>query len=83
MQHYYRAMKNVTITLEDDVAQWARVWAAKQNISVSKLLGAVLKSKMSQEQGYELAMQQYLSNTAKPLKNTDESYPDRASLYER
>lgn len=76
-------MKNVTITLEDDVAQWARVWAAKQNISVSRLLGGVLKTKMSQEQGYELAMQQYLSNTAKPLKNSEESYPDRASLYER
>lgn len=76
-------MKNVTITLEDDVAQWARIWAARQNTSVSKLLGKVLKTKMSQEQGYELAMQHYLSISPKPLKAAADSYPDRASLHER
>jgi len=76
-------MKNVTITLEDNVAQWARIWSAKQNTSVSKLLGNVLKAKMAQEEGYELAMQQYLSKAAKPLKASLDSYPDRDSLYER
>ena len=76
-------MKNVTITLEDDVAQWARVWAATQNVSVSKLLGNVLKAKMAQEQGYDLAMQQYLSTPAMPLKASTDNYPDRDSLYER
>jgi hypothetical protein len=60
-------MKNVTITLEDNVAKWARVLAAKKNTSVSKLLGEILKEEMTQEQGYELAMQQYLSNSATPL----------------
>ena len=76
-------MKNVTITLEDDVAQWTRVWAAKKNTSVSKLLGDVLKTKMAQEQGYDLAMQQYLSTPAMPLKANTENYPDRDSLHER
>jgi len=83
VQHYYSVMKNVTITLEDDVATWARVFAAKNNTSVSKLLGRVLKEEMSHEQGYELAMQEYLSNPAKPLKESTEKYPDRDSLYER
>ena len=76
-------MKNVTITLEDDVAQWARVWAAKKNTSVSKLLGDTLKIKMAQEQGYDLAMQQYLSTPAMPLKSNTDGYPDRDSLHER
>lgn len=76
-------MKNVTITLEDDVAQWARIWSAKHNSSVSKLLGSVLKEKMQQEEGYELAMQQYLSAPATALKASSEKYPDRDSLYER
>jgi len=76
-------MKNVTITLEDEVAQWARVWAATKNTSVSSILGKVLKEKMQQEDGYELVMQQYLSTPAKPLKTTSESYPDRDSLYDR
>lgn len=76
-------MKNVTITLEDEVAQWARVWAAKRNMSVSRVLGNLLKDKMTQEEGYEQAMQEYLSVPASPLKDTSEAYPDRDSLYER
>lgn len=76
-------MKNVTITLEDEVAQWARVWAAKRNMSVSRVLGNLLKDKMTQEEGYKQAMQEYLSVPASPLKDTFESYPDRDSLYER
>lgn len=76
-------MKNVTITLEDDVAQWAKVWAAKKNASVSRLLGKLLKEKMQQEEGYEIAMQQYLSTPATALKSTTQSYPSRDSLYER
>ena len=75
-------MKNVTITLEDNVAKWARVLAAKKNTSVSKLLGKILKEEMTQEQGYELAMQQYLSTPATPLKESSEKNPDRDSLYE-
>lgn len=76
-------MKNVTIILEDDVAQWAKVWAAKKNASVSRLLGKLLKEKMQQEEGYEIAMQQYLSTAATALKSTAENYPSRDSLYER
>lgn len=76
-------MKNVTITLEDEVALWARVWAAKHNMSVSKVLGNLLKDKMTQEEGYKQAMQQYLSVPASPLKAASEGYPDRDFLYER
>ncbi len=76
-------MKNVTITLEEDVAKWARVWAANHDSSVSKLLGNVLKSKMIQEQGYQLAMQQYLNAPTKALKDATQSYPGRANLYDR
>ena len=76
-------MKNVTIVLEEDVAQWARIWAAKQNTSVPKLLGNELKMKMMREQGYDLAMRQYLSAEPKPLKASPEEYPDKTSLFER
>ena len=76
-------MKSVTITLEDNVAQWARVWAVKKNTSLSRLLGKLLKEKMQQEEGYEIAMQQYLSIPATALKSMTENYPNRDSLYER
>ena len=42
-------LRNVTVTLEEDVAQWARIEAARQDTSVSRLLGALLKELMSSE----------------------------------
>ena len=54
-------MKNVTVTLEEEVARWARVWAAKHNVNVSQMLGEFLKEKMIQDEGYEAAMSQFLA----------------------
>lgn len=75
-------MKNVTISLEEQVAQWARIWAARHNSSVSRLVGEMLRQRMLEEQGYEAAMKQYLSSRPKELKQTG-SYPERAELHER
>ncbi len=44
-------LRNVTVTLEEDVAQWARIEAARQNTSVSRMLGALLKERMSSRKG--------------------------------
>ena len=45
-------MKNVTITLDDEVAHWARIRAAEKNTSVSRLVGNLLKEKMQEETDY-------------------------------
>ena len=63
-------MKNVTITLEEEVARWARIMAAKQNTSVSRLVGELLREKMLEEQNYQIAMQQYLSQPPNVLKTS-------------
>lgn len=76
-------MKNVTVTLDDEVAQWVRVWAAKQNTSISQLLGNLLRRRMQEENGYQAAMQQFLARTPTALKAKGERYPRRESLYER
>jgi hypothetical protein len=39
-------LKNVTITLSEEAARWARVRAAEQNTSVSRLVGQMLEEKM-------------------------------------
>lgn len=49
-------MKNVTITMEDGVADWARIEAAKRNTSVSRLVGEMLAEKMRRDDSYEAAM---------------------------
>jgi hypothetical protein len=41
-----RRLRNVTVTLEEEVAQWARVEAARRDTSVSRLLGELLKERM-------------------------------------
>ena len=74
-------MKNVTITLEEDVAQWARVLAAKNNTSVSQLLGQMLKERMAQEDEYEAAMNRYMSR--KLTVRSKVRHPKREELYDR
>ncbi len=76
-------MKNVTITLKYEVSRWAKIWAAKNDTSVSKLLGQLLKERMLEEEGYHTAMQQFLSQTPTKLKLTGKNHPERDSLHER
>jgi hypothetical protein len=45
-------LKNVTITLTEEAALWARKKAAEENTSVSKLVGNMLENQMRQSDGY-------------------------------
>jgi len=76
-------MKNVTITLEEDVARWARVWAAEHDTSVSRILGETLKEKMQKERSYGRAQARYFARSAQTLKAPGQKYPIRDELYER
>lgn len=76
-------MKNVTITLDEEVLRWCKVWAAKHDTSVSRMLGEVLRTKMHSEKSYERAKRRFQAKTPKQLKSADAVYPSRASLYER
>lgn len=75
-------MKNVTVTLDEEVARWARILAAREEKSVSRMLGDVLREKMLEERGYDVAMKAYLSRKAKPLKRSS-GYPSRDELHDR
>ncbi len=55
-----KSMKNVTVTMDDTVAEWVRVEAAKRGSSVSRLLGEWLAEKMRQEDAYAQAMREAL-----------------------
>ena len=76
-------MKNVTITLEDDVAHWARIRAAELNTSVSRLVGEMLRERKQHEDRYQAAMKQYLSQGPEMLRRPGEKYPRREELHER
>ena len=53
-------MKNVTITMDDKVADWARMEAARLNKSVSRLVGELLAEKMRRDDAYERVMREAL-----------------------
>lgn len=76
-------MKNVTITLDEEVARWARILAAQRNTSVSRLVGELLREKMREEADYRLAMEQYLSQEPRVLRKAGTAYPGREALHER
>jgi hypothetical protein len=74
-------LRNVTVTLEENVARWARMEAARQDTSVSRLLAGILKERMRENDSYEAAMRRALAR--KPFPKTDGIYPTREEIYER
>jgi plasmid stability protein len=77
------ALRNVTITLDEDVARWARIRAAERATSVSRLVGELLREKMLEDQSYDVAMREYLARPARALRKTCVPYPRRPDLHGR
>jgi hypothetical protein len=78
---FHHRLRNVTVTLEEDVAQWARIEAARQDTSVSRLLGALLKERMSAQDEYEQSMRRALER--KPFLRSTGSYLAREQAHDR
>lgn len=76
-------MRNLTITVDEEVLRWAKVSAAKRDTSVSRMVGDLLKEKMQQEEHYELAMQDFLSTSPVSLRKANRAYPTREELHDR
>ena len=74
-------LRNVTVTLEEKVAQWARIEAARQDMSVSRLLATILKERMLQKDSYEAAMRRALAR--KPFPKSDGKYLTREEVHDR
>jgi hypothetical protein len=75
------ALRNVTLTLEEDVARWARLEAARQDTSVSRLLAGILKQRMMEADNYEKAKRRYLSRPA--FLKSDGKYLSREEVHDR
>ena len=56
---------NITITVDKDVARWARTEAAKEDPSVSRLVGEMLRERMAEEENYAKAMKRALRHVLK------------------
>jgi hypothetical protein len=76
-----KRLDNVTLTLEDDVARWARVKAAEENTSVSRLLGGVLRQMTRQRQQFDRGRREFQRLGAAVI--SDGAYPRREELHDR
>ena len=76
-------MKNVTITLDEGTARWAKQVAGQRGVSVSRFVGELLRQQMQQERSYELALKRYFSLQPRALRAAGEKYPDRETVHDR
>jgi hypothetical protein len=76
-------MRNVTITMSEEVARWARVEAAKRGTSVSRMVGEMLRERMERELDYQRALADFESVAPRPLRETGRELPKREALHDR
>ena len=76
-------MKNITITLDEQTAAWARVHAAQQNMSLSRFLGGLLEQRMRESREYDEAMRRFLARAPVRLKRAGRRYATRDELHDR
>jgi len=74
-------LRNITITLEESIARWARIEAARRDTSISRLLAGILKERMLEEDAYQVAMRRALAR--KPFLKTNGRYLSRVEVHER
>ena len=76
-------MKNITITLDEKTAAWARVHAAQHDKSVSRLVGEMLQTHMHEAREYDEAMRRWFSVKPVKLGKPGGRYPRREELHDR
>ena len=76
-------MKNITISLPEDVARWLRVKAAEDDRSVSRWICELLERRRHREDDYEIAMKRYLARRPQEIDWPDGRRPSRDELYVR
>jgi hypothetical protein len=75
-------MKNLTIVLDEKVADWARIEAARRRTSISRMVGEMLAEKMRQEDAYDKAMNQFFSLKPEKLRRSaKDKLPSREDIY--
>ena len=75
-------MKNVTVSMDEEMARWIRVQAAQEQLSVSRFLAQLVRERMADGRAYEGAKRRSLSLRPVNLKQ-DGAYPTREEIHDR
>jgi hypothetical protein len=76
-------MKNVTITLDEKTAAWARIYAAQHDMSVSRMIGEMLQRRMQEVREYDAAMRRFLAKRPVKLGRPGQRYARREEVHDR
>jgi len=76
-------VKNITITLPDDIARKTRVLAAEADTSMSQYLCGLITEKIESRSNYRSAMSRYLNRPTRILREGDQALPSREDLHDR
>jgi AbrB family looped-hinge helix DNA binding protein len=80
VSHQNRVMTKVTVTLDEETARWARLEAARRDVSVSSLLRNLLHDHMGSRESYAGAKERNLSRAPRKLGGPE---PSREELHDR
>lgn len=80
---HHRAMKNITISMPEEMVRKIRVLAAKADTSVSQYLCQLASTKVAEEDEYEAAMRRYLNPQRGGIRSQGGPLPSRESFYDR
>jgi plasmid stability protein len=75
-------MENVTVTLDEETARWARIEAARRDMSVSAFIRLLLRERMGGQEAYAGGMSRYLSRAGSNISKGG-AYPAREELHDR
>lgn len=78
-----RKLRNVTVTLDEETARWARIEAARRDTSVSRLVGEILRERMTREPEYQAARERYFAQEPRVHRRPGQRYPSRDELHDR
>ena len=81
--HYLCVVKNVTVSLPEDVALRLRVRAAENGRSVSSWLANLIGEMRRREDEYEVAMERFLARKPRKLDWSNHQKPTRDELHDR
>jgi predicted CopG family antitoxin len=75
-------MKNVTITLEDDLVSRARVEAAKEGKSLSRFVSELVERRVGRKKTQLEALQAFLAGPLMDLTDENGRAPSRDEIYD-
>jgi predicted transcriptional regulator len=80
---YVRVVKNITITMPDDLARKVRVMAAEADTSMSQFLCRLVEEKTVADDTYQAAMKRWLTRERGGLRLDGQKLPTRNEIHDR